>query len=191
MNRKRAAEIMGVHPKASPAEVKRAYHKKARILHPDRNADPKANAQFQELSAAFDEMKSAKMEMETVQLEPTLQELLGQRIFLYTHFGQKLSIPLWHHDLVFDNLRVVFVPKAIVDENNNLFWSVEKRLADIVGLQDLLLEELNLSIPVKELRITKEQTYVFKGRGIPKVNLLNMFDVSRLADVIVFVKLNF
>lgn len=190
MNRKRAAEVLGVHERATAGEVKRAYHAQARLLHPDRNAQPDANHRFQELSAAFDELKKTP-EKETIQLEPTLHELLGQRVFLYTHLGQKLSIPLWHHELVFENLRVVFAPRAIVDENNNLYWSVERRLGDVAALDELLLEELELSIPVKELRIAREQTYVFKRRGIPKVNLLNMFDVSKLADVVVFVKLIF
>jgi hypothetical protein len=128
---------------------------------------------------------------ETIQLEPTIQELMGQRIYLYDHFGERLSIPLWHHDLAFENLRVLLLPKAIVDENNHLYWSVEKRLVDVLGSAELILEELNLAIPVNELRIAREQTYVFRGRGIPKINLLNMFDVSKLADVIVFVKLIF
>jgi len=93
------------------------------------------------------------------------------------------------------------LPAHIFDDLTNLKYLVISRLKltaldenifiNLPNLEEIKLEELNLAIPVKELRIVREQTHVFKNKGIPKINLLNLFDVSRLADVIVLVHLIF
>jgi hypothetical protein len=47
-------QILGVSHNASIAEIKRAYRKRAKYLHPDRNSSPKAHEEFLELNEAFD-----------------------------------------------------------------------------------------------------------------------------------------
>jgi hypothetical protein len=47
-------DLLGVAPDASSAEIKRAYLKLARELHPDKNPDdPEANARFQRVGSAY------------------------------------------------------------------------------------------------------------------------------------------
>jgi molecular chaperone DnaJ len=49
--------LLGVRRDASEEEIKRAYRKLARELHPDVNADPEVEHQFKEITAAYETLK--------------------------------------------------------------------------------------------------------------------------------------
>ena len=46
--------VLGVPRDASDEEIKRAYRRLARELHPDVNADPEAEQRFKEVAAAYE-----------------------------------------------------------------------------------------------------------------------------------------
>lgn len=53
--------VLGVGRNASDVEIKRAFRKKARQFHPDRNqGDASAEAKFKEVQAAYESIATAK-----------------------------------------------------------------------------------------------------------------------------------
>jgi curved DNA-binding protein CbpA len=124
-------------------------------------------------------------------LKPTLNELFGDRIFKLEVIEKTFFVPLWHSELEFDKDIIVKcipdLPENItIDENNNLIVNIKTHFSSLLEKNYINVNVNNLFIPVNELFIKKKQYYIFKEKGISKIDEYNMYNISSKADVIVF-----
>jgi hypothetical protein len=107
---------------------------------------------------------------------------------------QTYLIPLWHHELVYDNLgRDLYVkcnpmlPDHIkIDEMNNLIVSLKYNICDLLIMDsvNVLIGGREFSFQPKELKVINRQQITFAGSGISRIHPKNVYDVSARADVI-------
>lgn len=100
-------------------------------------------------------------------LEPTLNDLLHQNVYIYTHNDRKYFIPLWHHELIYDDFTVLCKPKVELDEDNNVYLDVYAKINDVF-LKGLFIESISHNVDVSKLMLVPYQIYTTPST-IPKI----------------------
>jgi len=100
-------------------------------------------------------------------IHPTLADLVHQHVYLYTHGDKRYSIPMWHHELVYDDFIVLCRPEVELDEENNLTYTVHAKVQDVFN-NGLWIEELNIQVSREKLHLVPFQIYEVKG-SIPRI----------------------
>ena len=115
---------------------------------------------------------------------------------------EQIYIPLWHNELNYDNniikIHPIIQDNVEIDNENNIIITYNNSFTFIQKLIEkyeypyfeIIIEHLNLMIPLKELKITKNQKYIFTNIGIPKINLKDIFNNSNKAKIIININLS-
>ena len=130
---------------------------------------------------------------ECIILNPTLKDLYNNNLYKLSVNGETYIIPLWHHELVYDNLgRDLYVnclpdlPSHItIDENNNIHIDVQYNIHDIWEHEYIQVQcdAMCYPIQVNTLKLTHNQSVIFAKQGLSKINAKNIYDVSNKSDV--------
>ena len=142
-------------------------------------------------------------------INPTLKNLLNQELYKMELNDEILCIPLWHNELKYENNIIKIVPiidnNYKISEDNNLhyyYYNTFENLINIMREQDknkdfipyieIIIEHINIMIPLNELKLTKYQIYKVSNPniGIPKINHNNILDVSRKGDILIHINLS-
>lgn len=119
-------------------------------------------------------------------IHPTLADLVHQHVYLYTHGDKRYSIPMWHHELVYDDFIFLCRPEVELDEDNNLTYEVHASLQDVFQ-NGLWIEDLQIQVESKELRLTPFQIHEVKG-SIPRIQE-DIYSVEEMAMYILHIYL--
>ena len=135
-----------------------------------------------------------------VLLNPFLEDLQEDNLYRITESGKTFIVPLWHHELVYDNSGVDFVVRCCpvlpehmeIDEYNNIYVYLWYRLSDVWGKTqiDVPFGNRSLSFWPKQLSVSPEPQQIrFPREGIARVNQTNAFDNTVRKDVVLVIQL--
>ncbi len=124
-------------------------------------------------------------------LEPTLDDLFQQKIFVYKKDDKSYHIPLWVYEIIFDSYIFKCKPSLpdhiTIDESNNIIITIHESMQTLFLLEELTV--LHFKIKVSELYIRPFQTFMIRHKGIPIINTENVFHVQ-LSNVIIHINLS-
>ncbi len=131
-------------------------------------------------------------------LNPDIDDLLNDNVYCLNFENTELLIPLWHDEVEFDVSKNDIFIKNIPDLSDNI--KIDKLNNVCINIERSIKELLNSDLTVKlgkktfiirsnELKIQKNQIYIFKKMGVLKINKDNLFDTSTRGDVYVNITL--
>ena len=138
-------------------------------------------------------------------IKPSLDDVMTENVFKCIYREETYFIPLWHHELVYENaeaeLTVKVMPKLPsnhywIDEDNNLHQKVEYTLYELWDCviadkcMEIFFGKKRLLFYPNRLKLQTEQTWVWKNQGISTINSCNIYDISKKADIILHIHIS-
>jgi hypothetical protein len=136
---------------------------------------------------------------ECIILNPTIDDLFENNLYKLTVNDFTYIVPLWHHELVYDNSGCDIYIKCFpmlnenisIDNKNNIIVFIKWKITDIWGKKtmDVYVGSRMLLINIELLKIISSQQFIFAKQGISKINTDDVFNVSKKGDIIVNIEL--
>jgi len=137
---------------------------------------------------------------EYIIMNPLLEDLFNANIYKLSVDDSTFLVPLWHHELVFDNSGSDLIvecfpilPENIrIDENNNIHVSVVYDIHEIWDLSFVAFSIGNqmFSFPKEQLHMKTSQIRILGNQGIPMINLENVYDIEKKSDIYLYIEIN-
>ena len=136
---------------------------------------------------------------ECIILNPSLEDLFENNLYKLSIHGQTYIVPLWHHELVYDNSGndiyvkccPILAENMEIDNKNNLHIHKEYKVLDLWGKSLIKIEITNnktIEFKPCELNLSILQTLVFED-GVSKINTQNVYEISNRALIYLHIKL--
>lgn len=131
---------------------------------------------------------------ERILLNPSLDDLWNDNLYKLCIDERVYLIPLWHHELVYDNsgcdlyvkCNPILPENVEIDERNNVIVSLKYDIAWMIDEDNVKVNVVGreFSFRPSNLRLTRKQRIVFANSGISTIKHKNIYDVSVRGDVI-------
>jgi hypothetical protein len=116
----------------------------------------------------------------TYELNPTLAHLMNKSVYYLTEHD--IYIPLWHQEICFKNVIININPilpdNVMLDADNNIHIIITPSTPD-----EFVLGGISFSIQHCIKNIDE-----LKGKGMPRINIKNIYDYSIISDIILHIR---
>lgn len=131
-------------------------------------------------------------------LNPFIEDLIQKNLYRMKLSGKMYLIPLWHHELVYDNegadLHIRCFPvlpeNMEIDEYNNLHVYLTYMLREIWGKEMVKVEiggsEFRFSVSELKMRDGVQMVKLEKC-GVPEINMDHIYKIEVLRDIYLYV----
>lgn len=136
---------------------------------------------------------------ECIILNPVIDDLFDNNVYKFSINDNIYIVPLWHHELVYDNsggeLIVQCIPilpdNVFIDNNNDVHIDLMYRIHELFGLKhkDFFLGNKRFSFYIEDVKLKGRQVLRLAKCGIPKINTNNVYDYSNISDVFIHLDL--
>lgn len=137
---------------------------------------------------------------ECIILNPQLDDLFENNLYKLKVGNSTYAVPLWHHELVYDNsgsdiyvkCNPILPENVTIDNKNNIYVKLNCSILDIweKGRVEFKLGKNTFTVSADKLRITKNQVHVLEKKGISKINTTQIYDVSKQGDIIIDIEIS-
>ena len=144
-------------------------------------------------------MKEKMRDDNIIILNPTLADILNDKIYKLDLMGKTFYIPLWHHEVVFDHSGNDIIVKCMpeleehitIDNANNIHCCFKGPIIDVLKEEKI---ELKLGDKIFEIRgydlsIKQHQTFAFRNKGILQIDNSHMFSTVERGNIYIDIKL--
>tara|TARA_B100001175_G_scaffold305151_1_gene301947 strand:+ start:43 stop:960 length:918 start_codon:yes stop_codon:yes gene_type:complete len=129
-------------------------------------------------------------------INPSLENVFNCEIFKLEIDNDIVYVPLWHQEMLYENIIIKIQPllpqHITIDEYNNIHIKYNNKFQNIIDLinKDIYTIEVdNYKIPIEELKLKKNQTYLFKNKGIPVINSSDILDHKNKSNILIHITL--
>jgi len=137
---------------------------------------------------------------EVIILNPTLEDLFDNNLYKLTVENQTYIVPLWHHELIYENNnRDIYVkcnpilPDNIeIDDINDIHVYKQYSIKELWGKDtfEVDIHVKKIQLEVNKLKLMRYQTIILLKSGISRVNLKNIYDVTMVSTIYIHVTLD-
>jgi len=144
-------------------------------------------------------MKEKMRDDNIIILNPTLADILDDKIYKLEIQKKTFYVPLWHHEVIFDHSGNDIIVKCIpeleehitIDNQNNIHCYFKGPINEVLEKEkiELKLGDKIFEIKSNSLSITQHQTYAFRNEGILLINNAHLFSTEDRGNIYVDIKL--
>jgi len=145
-------------------------------------------------SEKIEELIKTKLQKdEYIILNPILDDLFENNLYKLTVNNMSYVVPLWHHELVYDNKdRDIYVkcnpmlPENVeIDDSNNIHIKTTYTMDELWEKDqiDIILGKRIITFYPSLLKVKKNQTIILREQGISRINTTDIYDITKRSDV--------